>query len=335
MQFRVSVCDFLRACAVERQLSEHTVRAYTNDLADFEKFLFAEAVAARAADNADRENERASAPLEIAAAGIATATLTRYLEDMLGRRKLAATTVRRRFACLRAFFRHRAESESFADPFAALKLQLPRRKRLPRTLSRPEVSSLMTSLTLFAGVRGGHDEILAAAVSLMVATGIRVGELCRLAPDDVSPDGATCRIHGKGSRDRVVYIGDPTLRAALQKMVALRRATGRAQGGLFLNRQGLAMKPQSIRSRLRRYARQIGLARRVTPHMLRHTAATLLIETGVDIRFVQRLLGHSSIATTEIYTHVSDEALRTTLERANILAMLGHGPRGRAAGRPL
>src|SRR5262249_45897230 len=92
---------------------------------------------------------------------------------------------------------------------------------------------------------------------------------------------------------------------------------------LFVNRCGAPMRPQSIRSTLRRLATEAGLARRVTPHMLRHTAATLLIETGVDIRFVQRLLGHSSIATTEIYTHVSNEALRTTLERANILGGLG------------
>lgn len=309
MQFRVSVCSFLRHCAVERQLSDHTVRAYTNDLADFRKFLAA----------------------DIAPAEIPVVTLTAYLEDMLTRRKLAITTVRRRFACLRAFFRHHSELAQSANPFASLKLQLPRRKRLPRTLSRPEISSLMTSLNLFAGARSADDAALATAVSLMVATGIRVGELCRLAADDVSPDGATCRIHGKGSRDRVVYISDPALRAALKAMVELRRASGPAHGALFLNRHGAAMKTQSIRSRLRRYSRQIGLTRRVTPHMLRHTAATLLIETGVDIRFVQRLLGHSSIATTEIYTHVSDEALRTTLERANILAMLGRGyPQGRA-----
>jgi integrase/recombinase XerD len=91
---------------------------------------------------------------------------------------------------------------------------------------------------------------------------------------------------------------------------------------LFVNRRGSPLRPQSIRSKLRRHAAQAGLTRRITPHMLRHTAATLLIESGVDIRFVQRLLGHSSIATTEIYTHVSDEALRTTLERANILEAL-------------
>jgi integrase/recombinase XerD len=300
MQFRVSVCDFLRHCSVERQLSPHTVRAYDNDLADFRKFL-----------------ERDTAPAEIA-----SLTLSHYFADMLGRRKLAVATVRRRYACLRAFFRQRAEREQFADPSAALKLQLPRRKRLPRTLSRPEISSLMASLKIFAS---RDDTLLPTAVGLMVATGIRVGELCRLGVDDVSPDGATCRVHGKGSRDRVVYVSDTALRLALQQLVARRRGEAPTHGALFLNRHGAAMKPQSIRSRLRRYSRQIGLARRVTPHMLRHTAATLLIETGVDIRFVQRLLGHSSIATTEIYTHVSDEALRTTLARANILASLARG----------
>jgi integrase/recombinase XerD len=82
------------------------------------------------------------------------------------------------------------------------------------------------------------------------------------------------------------------------------------------------MKPQSIRSRLRSIAFQSGIQRRITPHMLRHTAATLLIETGVDIRFVQRLLGHSSIATTEIYTHVTDEALKSSLARADVLSNL-------------
>ena len=87
-------------------------------------------------------------------------------------------------------------------------------------------------------------------------------------------------------------------------------------------RRGFPIRPQSIRSKLRKVAGNAGLARRVTLHMLRHTAATLLIETGVDNRFVQRLLGHASIATTEIYTHISDEALRATLERADVLRVL-------------
>jgi integrase/recombinase XerD len=164
---------------------------------------------------------------------------------------------------------------------------------------------------------------LPTAVRLMVSTGIRVGELCKIRIDDVSPDGSAFRIQGKGSRDRVAYISDPALRVELCELVRDRRKANDSCAALFLNRRGSMMKPQSIRSKLRRYAeREAGLARRITPHMLRHTAATLLIETGVDIRFVQRMLGHSSIATTEIYTHVSDEALRVTLERADVLARL-------------
>ena len=351
MQFRVSVCDFLRHCEVERQMSDHTVRAYANDLADFRKFLLADTAkwsAATASSDVSLESASADAArsgastdsasadpalgdipsdtlADPAPAAISPDTLSRYLADMLGRRRLAPSTVRRRFACLRAFFRQRAQAEGFADPCAGVKLQLPRRKRLPRTLSRPEIAALMASLKLIAGARAGDDAALGLAVGLMVSTGVRVGELCRLAIEDVSPDGASARIHGKGSRDRVVYVSDGALRRQLRGLIDARKRAGHAHGALFLNRHGSAMKPQSIRARLRRYARQIGLARRITPHMLRHTAATLLIETGGDIRFVQRLLGHSSIATTEIYTHVSDEALRTTLERANVLAMLEHG----------
>jgi site-specific recombinase XerD len=151
---------------------------------------------------------------------------------------------------------------------------------------------------------------------------IRVGELCKLRVDDLSSDGSTVRIHGKGSRDRVAYVSDPALRRELCILVQERQRIEGSCDALFVNRFGSIMKPQSIRSRLRRRGIEVGLSRRVTPHMLRHTAATLLIETGVDIRFVQRLLGHSSIATTEIYTHVSDEALRITLERADVLATL-------------
>jgi len=110
-------------------------------------------------------------------------------------------------------------------------------------------------------------------------------------------------------------------RAAIAHSLTRDNITGET-AYLLLNRLRAPMRPQSVRSRLRGIAIQSGIKRRVTPHMLRHTAATLLIETGVDIRFVQRLLGHSSIATTEIYTHVTDEALRSSLAKANILSSL-------------
>jgi site-specific recombinase XerD len=302
MQLRAAIENFLRFCANERRLSQHTLQAYTGDLADFRKWLAA----------------------DLAVADVVENTLKDYLADMVSERKLATATVRRRFACLRAFFRHATDGREIADPFTKWRPKLLRRKRLPRTLSRGEISSLLSSLK--PGPRRGRrglDGCLPTAVRLMVCTGIRVGELCKIRIDDVSPDGSAFRIQGKGSRDRVAYISDPPLRAELCELVRSRRKANDSCVALFLNRRGAPMKPQSIRSKLRRYAEsEAGLARRITPHMLRHTAATLLIETGVDIRFVQRMLGHSSIATTEIYTHVSDEALRVTLERADVLARL-------------
>jgi site-specific recombinase XerD len=298
MLLDAAVTDFLRYCSVERQLSHHTLQAYAGDLAGFLRFM----------------------PADTSLTSITEANLTEYLTDMLDRRKLAIATVRRRFACLRAFVRRFVILDLAPDVFSHWRLQLPRRKRLPRALSAPEVSSLLRGFASRKPASEASRETRSStAVRLMIATGIRVGELCKLRVDDVSPDGRSFRIHGKGARDRIAYVSDADLRSDLEKLVRWHRSNGSAGGNLFLNRRGLPMKPQSVRSELRRYSTKTGAARRITPHMLRHTAATLLIERGVDIRFVQRLLGHSSIATTEIYTHVSDEALRTTLERADVL----------------
>lgn len=302
IQLRAAIGGFLTYCTLERQLSQHTLQAYAADLADFGKWI----------------------GTNIAVGEISEVTLKAYLADMVGQRKLAVSTIRRRFACLRAFFRRFAGLDEVSDPFANWRLQLPRRKRLPRTLTRAEVTSLLAPERLARSVPRVQKcpVVLPLAIRLMVSTGIRVGELCKIQLEDVAPEGGSVRIHGKGSRDRVAYISDSALRQDLWEAVRLRQRHAQIVSALFLNRYGLPIKPQSIRAQLRRYAADVGLARRITPHMLRHTAATLLIETGVDIRFVQRLLGHSSIATTEIYTHVSDEALRTTLERADVLAML-------------
>jgi site-specific recombinase XerD len=203
------------------------------------------------------------------------------------------------------------------------RLQLPRRKRLPRCLSRPEVLNVLSGLAQESdAVKLTSSHPILIAVRLMIATGVRVGELCKILVIDVSPDRKGVRIRGKGSRDRYVYISDPGLRTQLVQLLEKRTRRPTQDGHLFLNRRRRPMRPQSVRIALRRHSNTSGTKRRITPHMLRHTAATLLIERGVDIRFVQKLLGHSSISTTEIYTHVSDEALRTTLEKADVLRNL-------------
>lgn len=298
MLFTDATKEFLQFCRIERQLSEYTLQAYECDLADLSRSL--------------PENKLLSE--------LSVGDLRAYLRQMVELRSLSPATVRRRLACLRAFYRYMSRQEKIPNPFAEWRPLVPRQKRLPRALSRNEVSSLLaTHKTRNGSFQSVPITTFLIAVRVMISTGIRVGELCSIQLDDLSPDGLSIRIRGKGSRDRIVYVADSDLRHKLQQHSAMRRRSDPHSRALFINRIGARLRPQSIRSRLRKYASDAGIARHITPHMLRHTAATLLIEMGVDIRFVQRLLGHSSIATTEIYTHVSDEALRAKLEQARVL----------------
>jgi integrase/recombinase XerD len=138
---------------------------------------------------------------------------------------------------------------------------------------------------------------------------------------DVQTDTGQIKVYGKGARERIVIIANHQVRKIIASHVRALPEAERAPAHLFRNRRGRPMTPQCLRLRLHSLARKNRLGC-VTPHMLRHTAATLLLEGGVDIRFVQRLLGHASIATTQIYTHVSDAALRKALERADVMRAL-------------
>jgi integrase/recombinase XerD len=155
-------------------------------------------------------------------------------------------------------------------------------------------------------------------LSLLASTGLRVSELCAVKLSDVRPSTGEISVLGKGSRERVAIIANQRVRKLLADYIhGLDRAEGSAP--LFQNRRGRRLTPQCLRLRLHSLCATSRLGQRVTPHMLRHTAATMLLEGGVDMRFVQRLLGHASIATTQIYTHVSDTALRSALERADVM----------------
>jgi site-specific recombinase XerD len=124
---------------------------------------------------------------------------------------------------------------------------------------------------------------------------------------------------GKGRRERMVYVSDSWIAELLRHHLATRSALNLPHEQLLSNQRGQPLSTAALRSRLSKASAQAGIKRRITPHMLRHTAATQLVESGVDIRFVQRLLGHASIATTEIYTHVSDQSVHRAIKRANVL----------------
>lgn len=291
-----AVADYLSHLSAGRGRSDHTLRAYTSDLRDYSKFL--------ACRDLCPEGERA---------------VVEYARYLTAERAASPRTLRRRMACLRGFYKNLVRIGSLRrSPFADLDLRLPRPKSLPRGLSRGDAAKLVRFAWTVSldGKRGSDEKAVAAGVLLLVATGLRVGELVALRPIDIDSEGGGLHVRGKGQRDRRVFIVD----GRLQSLVG--RFAGRP-GAISLLAPGIVgWSTQSFRRALRSFAVEAGVEARVTPHMLRHTCATLLLEQGVDLRFLQRLLGHENIATTAIYAHVGDLGLKRALESAGLFASL-------------
>jgi integrase/recombinase XerC len=207
-------------------------------------------------------------------------------------------------------------------PRAGIKIKLP--KRLPRHLTRGELRAILSAPV----TSDFSDFTTRVAVELLFDTGVRVSELAALRDTDVDLDGAVITILGKGDRQRRVHIPDTAVVDLLNSYRSARHAH-HARTDLFLiNSGGMPTSANVIRRLVRRHAERAELSRRVTPHMFRHSVATYLLEVGVDIRYVQRLLGHRSISTTEIYTHVADAALKSRIVEC-------HPRRGILDGRPM
>lgn len=289
-----AVQDFLFHCEIEKRLSSHTVAAYRSDLRHYARHT-----GNRAVDEALRISE-----------------LRTYLSYIQKSECLSPSTIRRRLVCLRLLCRYTASQVGFVDPFSSWRPTTRQSKRLPRSITENDVKSLVKATSRGKSI----DQDTRTIVLVMGATGVRVSELCAMRVQDVAKDGRSIRVAGKGAKERIVYIGNRELRSDLleRRKRALRDRTPSAP--LFLNSRGAPIRPQVVRKRLRTLCRRIPGGLHVTPHMLRHTAATLLIEKGIDIRVVQKLLGHASISTTEIYTHVTDSTLSRALSRADTMA---------------
>ena len=293
-------CDeFLRDCANVRKLSEHTIRAYRLDLTRFTRF-----VGPRTNITSFDRN-----------------VLLQYVEYLFTEHHLKETSAKRHVASLRSLFRWLEDNGHVAeDPFrgARVRIRLPR--RLPRVLSRAELATILQHRP-----SGDFASLTARiAAELLFATGIRVAELASLRDDDIDLTAGVITIIGKGSRQRRVYIPDSEIRDLVIAYRHARNALAHAPIFFLVNSRGDPASPQFIRRLVRQLGENAALTRRVTPHMFRHSVATYLLEEGVDIRYVQRLLGHRSIVTTEIYTHVADAALKSrVIERHPRKAILG------------
>jgi integrase/recombinase XerD len=219
-----------------------------------------------------------------------------------------------------------------ADPWIGVTVPAVRSHKLPRVLATRELDLLFVSLRGAASIgevldpadvlRQPHRVTTLLAVALMVATGVRVHEVVGIECRDVDLGGRSLRLTGMGRRERQVFLTNDWITSLTSAYLEARTELSPMHSHLLFNRRLAPLTTTAMRARLAIAARDAGLSARVTPHMLRHTAATQLIEAGVDIRYIQRLLGHASLSTTEIYTHVSDRALKRVVSDADILGRL-------------
>jgi integrase/recombinase XerD len=294
-----TVEDYLAYLQVERGLAPATIRAYRGDLTDFGASLAEDGAWAGSPD------------------AVVRYLAARTQRGRRGDRGLAPTSLRRRAAALKGFYKF-AFGEGLIEVDVASHLDLPRQsRRLPDTLDIGEVERLLEA----AAEAGVRDRAL---LELLYAAGLRVSEAIGLDREDLSLDGAFVRVIGKGDKERLVPIGEVALDWLVtwlegQWPTLLGRShVAPVRGGpLFLGDRGGRLGRQAAWAAVTGAAKRAGLSGKVSPHTLRHSFATHLLEGGADLRVVQELLGHASISTTQLYTHLTGERIRDVYRRAH------------------
>lgn len=288
---------FLRSCQIDRNLSPLTVRAYTSDLAQLEAFA-----TTRRAQQIDE---------------LTGAVIQDFVADLKNVHVYLDTSIRRKIAVIKACIKYLERNDLILqNPLTKLRLTFRQEKRLPTILTRDQVESVLSlakravgncTTANFAAVRD-H-----ALLELLFYSGARIGELLKLEISDLDLDAGVAKIKGKGRRERFIYLGCEPVINALRRHLRIRERVPSTTAALFLNCHYRRLSIYSAESIVRKYATRAQLSMRVTPHVFRHTMATMLLENGADLRSIQEILGHASISTTEIYTHVSTERKRQVM----------------------
>lgn len=283
---------FLIYLKAEKNYSPHTLTSYTNDLKAFYAFV---------------------APVRVEATD---KNQLRAFLAMLSEKGYSKRTLSRRMAALRTFFRFLVrEGHLSKDPMAAMK-NPKQEKRLPMVLEENEVTRLLEAPE--DDVAGRRDR---AMLETLYSTGMRVSELVRIDLENVDFIGGVCRVMGKGGKERICPIGDKALRA-IRHYLQLRNAEGsKNQKALFLNhssnQEGSRLTDRSVRRTVDKYIELTCRREKISPHTLRHSFATHLLDRGADLKSVQELLGHENLSTTQIYTHVSTQRLKEVYAKAH------------------
>ncbi|MDY6838971.1 MAG: tyrosine recombinase XerC [Thermodesulfobacteriota bacterium] len=290
---------FIETLSTEKGFSKHTCRAYRRDVEQLFAYLREQGRGGDTGPEIDEVDEL---------------MIRSYLGFLHGR--YAKTTIARKLSAFRSFFRFLVKRGAIERNPAEMVLTPKRGRPVPRYLSVDETFRLLDGLT--------GDSVLAlrnrAILEVLYSTGLRVGELVAMDVKDVDFEGGLVRVLGKGNKERLSPVGKNALRCVRAYLEKRRLKKKIGEGGsepLFLNRLGGRLSARSVGRLLDKVIRQLGLARPITPHGLRHTFATHLLDAGADLRMVQELLGHASLTTTQRYTHVSIDRLTEVYDRAH------------------
>lgn len=289
-EYKLHIDEFMNYCRYHKKLSDKTIRAYKIDLSQYGDF----------------SNE------------LSKQALWDYIEYL--NKKYKPKTAKRKLATLKAFI-HFLLLQDLIDfnPFDKLETTIKEPLLLPKTIPLGVIAKLI-SFSYQQIVFAKSDYQIRSAVrntailELLFATGARVAEICTLRSDNVDLLGNSVKFYGKGSKERIIPIENFAVLSILRKYHSLFEKEIPDSGYFFVNKLGRRMTEQSVRNMINFYCKQCGVDMHITPHMFRHSFATLLLEEDVDIRYIQRMLGHSSITTTQIYTHVTSAKQKEILK---------------------
>ena len=305
MYLKKNIEQYLLKCKSQKNLDNKTIKAYKIDLMQFETF------SRNKSDYMSKE------------------CIESFLSELQSK-QYAVKTLKRKVASLKAFFSYLNDEEIvLLNPFNKIKIKLREPIVLPKTISMKNLSILFNyiednleevKIHSYRYKETVRDRLI---LELLSTTGIRVSELCDLRKNDIMFSMNMIKIYGKGSRERIIPIYYHTLIDAIQLYLDVFSEELIQSEYFFLNKRKKRLSAQSVRNMLKKYCVLLNINQNITPHMFRHTFATMLLDQDVDCRYIQRILGHSSILTTQIYTHVTSNKLNQIMQHKNPRSKIG------------
>lgn len=282
MRLEDKLAAYLEYCEYRKELDRKTLKAYRIDLRQYFEYI--------CVDEPDKEK------------------IEEYVTHL--HKSYKQKTVKRKIASIKAFYNYLEETEIIAEsPFRKIKVKFKETVTLPRIIPREEIEKLLNHMyqCLNENDKASRKFMLrdVAVIEVFFATGARVYEISNIRDDSINLNTGLIRLMGKGGKERYVQISNTSILEVLKKYYDENEQSIKKSGYFFVNNRESRYTEQSIRLMLKKYTKQAGIERNITPHMFRHSFATYLIEEGVDVSCVQQILGHSSIKTTQIYIHIA------------------------------